>query len=81
MPRWDRPLDHQDNPYGVARATLDRPRDRTDAPSQSTGPVHVESEWGLWLSVAKAMLLVFAIGMVLINGMYGAFELLHLLGG
>jgi hypothetical protein len=83
MPRWDRPLDHKDNPYGLAKDGQLRPHERLQQSTPAPGPNQARfgSEWGLWLSVAKAMALVFAVGMVLTNAMYGFFELLHLLGG
>jgi len=43
------------------------------------GPI--ESELGLWLYIAKGLVIFVVAGLLLSNAMYGFFELLDLLGG
>jgi hypothetical protein len=73
VPRWDRPLDHPESPY---RQSLDA----KDLPLPRTGPP-IESELGIWLYIARGLVIFLVGGLLLSNAMYGLFELLDLLAG
>ncbi|MPZ49344.1 MAG: hypothetical protein GEU75_08610 [Dehalococcoidia bacterium] len=74
MPRWDRPLNDPESPYSQ-RVELD------ELPVSRASEAPLASEWALWLYIGKLILALIVLGLLLTNVMYGAFELMHLLGG
>jgi len=74
MPRWDRPLNDKESPYSQRLKLEDLPVGRAaDAP--------LDGEWAVWLYIGKFILALIVFGVIATNAMYGAFELMHLLGG